>query len=107
MKNTHVGFLEMVKMSAVQESWHRTYGPCGPEEEGCETCYGRRVWKKAPIWILMLEEIVEQLRMWTWRVVLRCDHKGHWHDEGYGGPGSGAVGGHCDRCGDGFYETLY
>lgn len=33
------------------------------------------------------------------------DHK--WVDESYGGPDSGCMAGHCERCGYGFHHQLY
>lgn len=38
----------------------------------------------------------------------RCQLMGHrWVDDSYGGPNGGCMAGHCRRCGDSFYTTLY
>jgi hypothetical protein len=37
-----------------------------------------------------------------------CKHFDHdWVDESYGGPDSGCMAGHCNRCGYSFHHTLY
>jgi hypothetical protein len=37
-----------------------------------------------------------------------CKHFGHdWEDDSYGGPESGCMAGHCNRCGYSFHHTLY
>ena len=64
--------------------------------------------KESPFWWLYLLEWAGVVRAWFWRRVMRCQHPApHYHDESYGGPDSGCMAGHCDRCGFGFHTTLY
>ena len=42
------------------------------------------------------------------KAVVTCRIKGHeWVDDSYGGPESGAMSGHCERCGHSFHHQLY
>jgi hypothetical protein len=57
-----------------------------------------------------LHELVlwnEYARKWRSAYCARFGHGSAWVDESYGGPESGCMGGHCDRCGHSFHTTLY
>lgn len=46
--------------------------------------------------------------VWSWNFRVVCAWRGHdWMDDSYGGPESGCMAAHCERCGFGFHTTLY
>lgn len=44
---------------------------------------------------------------WFFGALLCCFTDHRWIDDSYGGPESGCMAGHCERCGYSFHHTLY
>ncbi len=65
----------------------------------CEGC-------KLPFFIWLIVNIWKEL--WHEIKASYCRFKGHdWVDDSYGGPESGCMAGHCERCGCSFHTILY
>lgn len=61
-----------------------------------------------PMFVNVLRVVGFDIAGWFWVKVAKCDHPSrYWVDEGYGGPETGCMAGHCEMCGWGFHETLY
>lgn len=70
-----------------------------------KTMSNQPAWKTVLLWLI--PERCFNVYFWMMEHTI-CKRLGHdWIDDSYGGPDSGCMAGHCERCGHSFRHNLY